>query len=345
MATIKDVAKLAGVSTSTVSRALSKKVRVDDATMERVLSAVKRLGYKPNPMAKGLKEGYSLTLALVLPDITNPFFPKLVKSVEQCALEKGYSLILCDSGNDADAELRYLDAMKSHFVDGVLYIPVADGAARAKMLGKAGVPLVIVNRDFDAGFPCVTNDNFNGAKTVIEYLFECGHRRISCLIAPTLAQHYEQRLQGCIQEFERRGIRDYEKYLISDVTGIEDAYRHTKRLLAEKERPTAFFACVDIMTIGVYSGIHESGLSVPGDVSVAGFDNISIAPHMVPPLTTYEHPVDRIARKAVTELIDQITGKVEAAYRSIAVFGSLIVRKSVRRIERAKDSSPTGSVA
>lgn len=133
MATIKEVAKLAGVSTSTVSRALSRKMPVDAPTRDRVLDAVRRLGYRPNRLAKGLKEGGSRTLALVVPDIVNPFFPKMVKCVQKCALEKGYSLILCDSAGDTRQELCHLEMMQSHYVDGVLYIGV-EGGENARLL-------------------------------------------------------------------------------------------------------------------------------------------------------------------------------------------------------------------
>lgn len=331
MATIKEVAQLAGVSTSTVSRALSKKVRVDDATVKRVMAAVKKLGYKPNPMAKGLKEGYSRTLALVLPDITNPFFPKLVKCFERCAMKRGYSLILCDSGNDADVELRHLEEMESHFVDGILYLSVADGTERARGLKRAGIPLVLVNRGFDAGVPCVTNDNFAGSRAIVEYLIKNGHRKIACLVPDTRAQHYRQRLDGCVCAFQERGIENYQRYLVQDVGGVEDAYRNTRAMLAKKEPPTAFFAFVDAMAMGIYSGVHACGLSVPKDISVAGFDNINLAQHMIPPLTTYDHPVDRIAETAMEKLIRQINGDSAGKDETVEIAGSLIVRESVRK--------------
>lgn len=334
MANIKEVAKLAGVSTSTVSRALSNKVHVEQDTRERVMRAVRQLGYRPNLLAKGLKEGFSRTLALVVPDIINPYFPLLVKHVEKSALKRGYSLILCDSGNDETQEQRYLDSMRSHYVDGVLYIAVGDGRERARSLHEAGVPLVVVNRVYDAGVSCVTNDNRPGACAVVDYLIRCGHRKIACLVAPQRTQHYAQRLEGCRDAFERHGIADYERYLVYDIVTLEDACLATRRLLSLPDRPTAFFAFVDYAAIGVYSAVHACGLKVPDDVSVAGFDNLDLAAHMIPPLTTYEHPAEKIAEQAVEELLAAITDTGTA--KTVVVPGSLKPRGSVKRIDHGE---------
>jgi DNA-binding LacI/PurR family transcriptional regulator len=336
MANIKEVAKLAGVSTSTVSRTLSKKMHVEHETRERVMRAVRQLGYRPNLMAKGLKEGLSYTIALVVPDIINPFFPKLVKCVEKSALRRGYSLILCDSNGDEEQELRSLESLRSHYVDGILYIAVGEGQERARMLRAAEVPLVMVNRVYDAGVSCVTNDNREGARRVIDYLVECGHRRIACLATPAdRAQHFAQRLEGVLEAFKWHQLRDCEQYLVRNIVTVEDAYLAAKRLLALPNPPTAFFTFIDYLTIGVYSGAHNCGMNVPEDVSVTGFDNLDIAAHMIPPLTTYEHPAEQIAERAVEDLLAAIAG--EGGITTTVVPGSLIVRQSVKRIIHGED--------
>lgn len=331
MVTIKEVAKLAGVSTSTVSRALSNKVFVEETTREKVLDAVRQLGYRPNLMAKGLKEGFSHTVALILPNILNPFFPKLVKCIESRALERDYSLVLCDSSGDEEQELRHLEKMKSHYVDGVFYISVADGGQRARTLRDAGMPLVVLNREFDAGVPCITNDNRNGTRTVVEYLISMGHRKIACLTAPVRSQHYVQRYQGCIDAFQKHGIDNYKKYMAKNIESVEEAYAATKKLLRKNDRPTAIFVFIDIAAIGVYSAVHDCGMSVPDDVSVAGFDNIPISAHMIPALTTYEHPVDEIARKGVDTLLAEIRGEKYTS-ETVEISGTLMKRKSVRNL-------------
>ncbi len=329
MATIKDVARHAGVSASTVSRALSGKIPVDEATRERVLRSVAELGYKPNLMARGLKEGRSRILALVLPDITNPFFPKLVQCVEERASERGYSLILCDCANNPEREALHIESLRNRYVDGVIYTGVTSDPRHIETLRRADVKVVVMNRDFDAGAPCVTNDNFAGGRAVIRHLAESGHRRIACLACRLDSQHCRQRLAGCVEAFREAGIGDYEQYLVRDAETIEDAHRHTLAFLSRRERPTAFFVFTDILAVGVYSATSDRGLRVPADVSVAGFDNIGLARHMIPPLTTYEHPVCRIAAAAVAILAAQIEEGGEAGYGTTVVAGGLIRRKSV----------------
>lgn len=339
MANIKEVARLAGVSTSTVSRALTGNVPVRESTRERIMQAVRELDYSPNPMARGLKEGCSHILALVIPDIINPFFPKLVKCVERAAIARGYSLIFCDSGNDEAQELRHLESMRSHYVDGVLFVSVADGTQGARMLRDSGVPVVVVNRDFDAGVPCITNDNYVGAHTMVEYLIRQGHRRICCMAPPLRAQHYLQRQAGCLDALRAHGLDGADAFA-HDVMTVEDAYLRTRQILsAPGERPTAFFVFIDTLAAGVYSGAHDCGLSVPGDVSVAGFDNISISQHMIPSLTTYEHPVEQITALAVERLLALAAGD-DTGYEKTEVSGTIIVRKSVKRMHtHAEDQS------
>lgn len=331
MATIKEVAKLAGVSTSTVSRTLSQKVPVDAETRGRVLDAVRRLGYRPNRLAKGLKEGGSKTLALIVPDIVNPFFPNMVKCVQKCALERKYSLILCDSAGDRRQELRHVEAMRSHYVDGVLFIGVR-GGERARLLREQGVPVVVINRESPAGIPCVTNDNRAGAYAVISHLIRNGHRRIACLTAPLEAQHYRQRFEGCLDAFREHGVDEYEDFLVHGITSVEESHARTRELLARRVRPTAIFIFTDFTATGVYSGVIESGLAIPDDVSVAGFDDILFSQYMIPPLTTYRHPVAEIASRAVAAIIDMIDDRREPE-RRVEISGGLVERRSVRRLE------------
>lgn len=331
MATIKEVARMAGVSTSTVSRTLSGKVPVDAETRGRVLDAVERLGYRPNRLAKSLKEGRSETLALLVPDIANPFFPRLVKCVEQYAQDNGFSLILCDSGGDEEQELRHIESMKSHYVDGVLFIGVNSGE-HAAVLREQGMPVVVVNRESaqPAAIPSVTNDNRNGAFEMISHLVAKGHRRIGCLAAPLSAQHYRQRFDGCVDAFRAHGIGDFANWLVRDVISVEDAHARTKALLTRPDRPTAIFAFTDYLAIGAYSGVNDSGLTIPDDVSVVGFDDILFSRHLIPPLTTYRHPVEEIAEKAVETLLAEIGGAAVAG--RVEIGGRLIERASVKAI-------------
>ncbi len=331
MATIKEVAKRTGVSASTVSRALANKLYVRDATRQRILAAVEELGYRPNFMAKGLKAGTTMTFALVIPDITNPFYPKLVKSIERYAATRGYSIILFDANEDKLREIRHFESILSHAVDGVILSSASDDVSHIAVLRRAGIPVVIVNRDFDVDAHRVTNDNEDGSYAMVKYLIDHGHRRIGCLLGSGELQRYRQRYMGCKRAFEDCGLEGFERYVVAGLESAEDAYEATRRLLAMAEAPTAIFSYIDIVAMGVYSAIYDSGLRIPDDVSVVGFDNIGLSQHMFPPLTTYEHPADGIARAAIDSLIDQIKSPHRPPPLLTVVKGGIVVRKSVRK--------------
>lgn len=332
MSTIKEVAKLAGVSISTVSRALSGKVFVEEATRDRVLKAVKQLAYRPNPLAKGLKDGQSKTLALVLPDILNPFFPTMIKYLERHAAAHGYSLILYDSGEDARQEKRAMESLRTHYVDGVLYSPIADDLSLARMLRDAGVPVMVLNRESDGIVPAVANDNRGGARMVVDYLIKQGHRKIACFTGDLKHRRYSQRHEGCLDAFKAARIGDQSSYLIKNTRTIETAYARAKKLFSRRDRPTAVFVFYDMLALGVYSGANDCGLRIPDDISIAGFDNIFLAEHLLPPLTTYEQPMDALAERAIAGLLDQMAGKKTGRDVSVLVKGGLVIRKSVRAL-------------
>ncbi len=332
MATIKEVARLAGVSISTVSRALSKRVFVEEKTREKVLKAVQLLAYKPNLMAKGLKEGYSRSLALVIPDIQNPFFPTMIKHLERRATEHGYFIILYNSDRDIQKERKCMEDLKSHYVDGVLFVSVSDDLSQAAELLSANIPVVSMCRESDGIVPCFNSTYSEGAGASIDHLVENGHRKIAVLMGSLDKNHYRQRSDGCLEAFARHGLEENRRFLVEDVATIETAYEKTKELLSRKDRPTAIFVFFDMMAMGVYTAAADCGLSIPGDLSVAGFDNVYFSQYMTPPLTTYDQDVEEIVGLAMRSLADQIEKGGVAAGGTVHIPGKLVVRKSVGRI-------------
>lgn len=330
--TIKDVAKLAGVSASTVSRALSNKVFVEDDTKTKVLHAVKELNYKPNFLAKGLKDGRTNTFGLLLPDLENLFYPKIMKSIEKYALENGYHIILCNTNESKLQEIQYLEMLKDRYVDGIIVIPASDEIDHILRLREDNVPFVFVNRYFPGDVNCITNDNRYGAYLMIKYLIENGHKKISCVLRSFSPQIYKERYEGCMDAFKECGIKDYEQYTMYDLNSIGDVYKRTKEILNRTDRPTAFFSSTDMLSIGIYSGIHDSNLKIPHDVSVVGYDNIHIAQHMIPPLTTLAAPVDEIGKVTIQNLLKQIKQKKQMKAQKKVLKGSVIIRNSVRNL-------------
>lgn len=329
MSTIKEVAKLAGVSPSTVSRALSNRIFVEEETRQKVLKAVKELDYKPSFMAKALREGRTYTIALLVPDINSLYYPMIMKSVEKCTTQSGYSIILCNNNESIECEKRNLEMLGSRGIDGILCMSVEDDIRHLLRFQKEKkVPIVLLNRNFAEDISCVSIDNEYGGYLMVKYLLDMGHRKIAGMFGDFSRQRFRERYDGCKRAMEEYGVENYKKYFIYNVNTIEEAYRCTQEVMLKEDKPTAFFASLDILAIGIYSGIGETGLTIPGDVSVAGFDNIFMTEYMTPPLTTYNAPVDRLAEESVRCLIQQIEDGAAASH--IVMRGELIERKSVR---------------
>ncbi|MGN0404572.1 MAG: LacI family DNA-binding transcriptional regulator [Bariatricus sp.] len=331
MSTIKDVARAAGVSASTVSRTLSNRVFVEEETRQKVLKAVKELNYQPSVIARGLREGKTHTLAFLVPDINSLFYPMVMKSIERWASEKGYSIILCNNDEKIENEKRAIDMLGGRGVDGILCMSVEDDIGHLlRFQQERNIPILLVNRNVTENISCVSMDNEHGGYLMTKYLLDQGHRKIAGMFGDFGRQRFRGRYVGCKQAMEEYGISDYKRYFIYDVDTIEEAYHRTREILAREDRPTAFFATMDILAIGIYSGISDSGLRIPEDISVVGFDNIFMAQYMIPPLTTYNAPIDLLARTSV-EYIRELIDNRENIKKTV-LKGELIERKSVKRI-------------
>lgn len=335
MTTIKDVAKLAGVSPSTVSRTLSNRVFVEEDTRRKVLKAVKELNYHPSSLARGLRQGRTYMLAFLVPDINSLFYPMMMKSIERYAAEKGYSLILCNNNEDIEQEKKNMNMMGSRGIDGLLCMSVEDDISHLAAFQKEReIPVVLVNRTVSEPVTSVSFDNEYGGYLMTKYLLDQGHRRIAGMFGDFGRQRFRDRYMGCKRAMEEYGVKDYKKYFIYDVDTIEEAFQRTKEVLAREDRPTAFFATMDILAIGIYSGISHSGLRIPEDISVVGFDNIFMSQYMIPPLTTYNAPVDRMAEESIDCLLAQIEKSAEV--QKVNLKGELMERRSVKRLVGGK---------
>lgn len=331
MAGIRDVAKYAGVSPSTVSRVFSGVAYVEPETKQKVMDAVKALNYKPNLAARSLKRGESRLIGLIIPDIMNPYYPEVVKSMEICATKAGYSLILCDALGDVEKEKQYLKTLQYLFVDGILFLASTDDIEHVKpYIGQ--IPMVIINRRFDVDAPCINMDNVEAAYRALKYLFENGHRKVSIYMNGKKTQYNQERIEGCRRAFEEYKAGDLERCIVPDVTNQEEAYRKTRELFASNDKPTGIFMLNDFMAHGVYRGILKSGLHIPDDVSVVGFDDIPNAKYLEPPLTTVRHSLLDTSEEIFEKLRKQMKEKRCAPYSYTCYPGKLIIRESVRKI-------------
>ena len=331
MSTIKDVAKLAGVSVSTVSRALSGRTFVEEETKQKVLKAVKELNYKPNVIAKGLREGRFCIIALLVPDINSLFYPALMKSVEKAVHQKGYSLILCNTNNSVEMEKQAIEMLGSRGVAGIICMSVEDDIRKLhEFQERENIPVVLINRNSEGRLGTVSIDDEHGGYLMTKALLEKGHRKIAGMFGSFEKRRFRERYNGCKRAMEEYGVSDYKRYFIYDVDTIDEAYQRSVEILQGEDRPTAFFATIDMMTIGIYSAISQCGLKIPEEVSVVGFDDIFVTKHMIPPLTTYHAPIEELAQKAVDMLIRLMENRNSA--EEIVIKGSVKERQSVMRL-------------
>jgi len=279
-ATITDVARRANVSTATVSRVLSGGGGARDETRDRVLSAARDLGYRPSGVARSLRQRATRTLGLIVTDIENPFFPELVRNVEDAAREHGYAMLLCNASEDAEREAGYLELLVDRWVDGVVIAASSLGVRHREWLLAADLPIVLVNSvDGQIDLPTIASDSVMGGRIATEHLLELGHRGFGIITAGPRNLDAPDRL-----------------------TGARAALRAAAAILAKDPAVTALVAYNDLTAIGAMRAVRASGRRVPQDVSVVGFDDIALAAYVDPPLTTIVQSTAEMGRWAVDQL-------------------------------------------
>lgn len=330
MATIRDVAKLAGVSVCTVSRAISGKGYIRQETHDRIMKAVQELGYVPNRAAVGLKTGRSNLLAFVLPSIRNIYYPKLARFVQNYANEKGYMLLLCSTDYSLEKEKQILEKLYSENVSGVLITSVSEENAHIQKLRHYHIPYVYLNRTYNNDLSrCIQIDNERAAFEAVSYLIGMGHQNIGGLFRSFSNMTYRERYDGMTRALREHGLSLNKERLLFDVDDTEDSYNIIESLLKRESRPGAFFASDDMLAYGIYKVAYDLKLSIPEELSIVGFDNSMMSDVIAPHLTTYETPAKELAELAV-EYIDTFiqTGK---RIKTPVLSGKLIVRESVIR--------------
>ncbi len=324
---IKDVARLAGVSPACVSLVLNNKPYVSPETREKIYKAIKKLNYRPNIIARSLRKKETTTIGLVLPDITNPFFPEVARGVETRAKEYGFSVILCNSDADPVLEKESIEILLAKQVDGLILTSAHRKNDLIENLEK-DIPVVLVNRElFPGKFDFVGIDNLNSAKTMVRHLLKLGHKRIAFIKGEPASSASADRYKGYILALKEAGII-YSKNLVK--TGYlkyEGGYQAIQSLLASSSPPTAIFCANDMMALGALDACKDKGIKVPQDVAIVGFDDIWLASLKGIELTTIRQPRYLMGVNAVDLLIERITGKRDKIKRLILP-SELVVRKT-----------------
>lgn len=333
--TLKNIADRLDVSVSTVSRVLngkSDRYRISKETQELILSAAKELDYTPNQVARGLRLKRTNTIGYIIPDISNPFFAGIAKSVEKSARKLGYSIILCDSEENTEIEENLVQLMLDRKVDGLIISPVGLEVSHLINIQQRKIPIVLLDRYFpDLNIPFVTSDNYQGSLEAITMLIENGHKRIACIQGLKNTSPNNDRVKGYIDAHKKHELTVDKNLIVGDSFGEENGYIETKLLLQQNNTPTAIFAVSNLISLGAIRAIAEEGLKIPDDVSMISFDDQPYSRFLSTPMTTVSQQSTQIGQIAIKLLIDQIESNRQLDPKGIFLPTKLIVRDSVKR--------------
>jgi LacI family transcriptional regulator len=329
--TIRDVARLAEVHPGTVSRALNEQTRalVNEETAARVLRAADELGYRPNPIARGLKTNRSYTVGVVIPDLTNPLFPPIVRGIEDRLGGAGYTPLIVNTDNDPDRERSHIEAMLARQVDGLI---AATARLDVRLLADAaagGIPLVLVNRSLEDGSAAaVTVDDRKGIALAVAHVAGLGHRRIGNVAGPQNVSTGHLRHLGFTEAIKAAGLTvDAGHVSYAGAFTEPEGARACAEVLAHQPRVTAIVAANDRLAMGCYDTLERLGLSCPADVSIVGFNDMPFIDRLQPPLTSVRVPQREIGTTAADLLLAQLTDGDDPP-RQILLEPELVVRAS-----------------
>lgn len=335
MSSMKDVAKLAGVSISTVSRVVNKQnFPIDEATKRKVLDAIRKLNYKPNLLAKGLRLKSGRLIGLVVPDfVPLHAFANIIKYVEEFALDHDFNLILGNNQDNADIEERFIDSLIRRSVDGIIFSRVSDESRVLKILYQRNIPIVVIDRALeDESVPSVVLDNARAGELAAEHFVSLGHRQIGCITGPLNIALCRERLKTFKQVLMRHHLVLGDGCVCEGDFKLESGMKGMASLLQNCPGITAVWAQNDVMAAGVMKELHKQGRQVPGDVSVMGMDDVSLATMITPALTTIKQPFKEMSQKAVELIVKQKEGLTETDKR-IVVDPVLIVRETTAALQ------------
>jgi DNA-binding LacI/PurR family transcriptional regulator len=329
MATMKDVARLAGVSTATVSATLSGANFVSSELRERVLVAIEELGYAPNAMASGLKRGSTRLIGLIVPDITNPFFTEIVHDVQRGASALGFTVLLGVSDDNAMRESELIRLMRSHQAAGTIVIPCGSEEDCRKLCSHAAAMPIVALDNAPPGLDCdtVVIDNRKAAELATTHILSFGHTEVGIVSGPAHRYVSRERVLGFEATIEAHGLSPRPELASRGEFHVDIARQAGLDLLHGSKPPTAIFVANNQMLIGVMQAVAEAGLSVPDDVSVASIDDFPWASAFMPALTTVRQPIGKMAEAALEFLTSRFSGEA-APPRRVMLEPELVVRKS-----------------
>jgi len=334
--TIKDIARKANVSITTVSRVINQKSEgIGESTRKKVLAIIEELDYRPNTIARSMITKQTNTIGLIIPDIRNPFFPELVRGVEDLANQHAYNVFLCNTDGDPKRELEYVSLMKEKNVDGIIFTySCADTIHQLEEIVKErNIPLVLLDRGVDdQKFSGVSIHNEKAGYIATKHLLGHAHTKIGCITGPAHYSNSKARLNGYMKALSEAGISFDQELILAADYQMDGGYQAAKTLLSKKAI-TAIFAFNDLMAFGVYQAAAELGMTIPDDLSVVGFDNIKYNQLLTPKLTTIEQSVYEMGEISAKILFEQITQGGDVKNKTWYLEPSLILRESTKILE------------
>jgi LacI family transcriptional regulator len=328
-ATIKDVANIAGVSTATVSHVINGTRYVSDEVRDRVLDAMDQMQYQPNALARGLRTKKTNTLALIIPDITNPFFTEFTRGFQDTADKKDFVVIVCNTDRQISRERRFLAMMWQQRVGGLALNPSRVKVEDLNHLLRAHIPIVLIGTQIDhPDLDVVMVDAIQGSIDAVEYLYELGHRRIGIVGGLRTTSSGRLRYQGYCQALERCGLPIEEQLITEGEFTYDGGQKCMNELLSDPLPPTAVFATSDVMALGAMRAIEDAGLRIPADISLIGFDDIVDASRVRPSLTTVAQPIYEMGVTSAEILFTRIETKGQFPRKKAVLKHEIVVRES-----------------
>jgi LacI family transcriptional regulator len=329
MTTIHEVAKRAGVAAITVSRVINNSGYASQEVRERVMATVKEMGYVPNRLASSLRSRRTNVLALVLTDITNPFFTVAARGVEDIASKAGYTVIFCNTDEDRQKEKKYVEVLMQNRVDGIILVPSGFDSESVETLQQNGIPVVVMDRSVTGqSVDQVRCDSFEGAYKLTRLLIGLGHTQIALLNGPENVSTASDRLSGFKQALDESGLDSLKQVHLAGAFTRASGYEMTRQALALSPRPTALFAANNFIALGTLRALEESQVRVPADMAVVTFDDLPESLVITPFLTVAAQPVYEMASKATELLINRLAGNAGEGFDEIIFPTEIIVRQS-----------------
>ncbi|MDQ0158236.1 LacI family DNA-binding transcriptional regulator [Alkalibacillus salilacus] len=309
MANINEVAKKAGVSVATVSRVLNSPNVVTPRTKAKVEDAIKKLNYEPSMLGRNLRNSESRLLLVLVPSISNPFYIDIIKGIEQSALDQNYNILLCETDSNPEREEIYFDLVRKKMADGIISMDPAVNIETLKELSKQYAIIQCSEYSEESDIPYVTIDNEEAAYRAVKHLIKLGHQEIALFNSNEKYLYARERKEGYMRALQEYGLPINDEFIImTDQLNFDSGIEATKRIMNLKDRPTAIFSVSDLLAVGALKEMNRTGVKVPEEMAIIGFDNIEFSNMTYPTLTTIAQPMYQLGTVAANMLIEKVNG-------------------------------------